>query len=545
MQHVSLERKNDGRSGYRLPYGGPQLVSLVTTAQAEACTTAPLRILGRIGPGEGAPLKLRFSQAATLPSGVTEVACQTDAEVARGALEKPIGDATSGRRGGGPRLSLGAGSDEQRWGDDVCVSVPLRSAKVEKPIAGVSNDRRGRDARLSRLGSQVGVVPRKPCEEVLRRWRFLTEYGEPPPQKRPRVVAELQNSRYPDDALSSADHSRASQSLYALEPSVQPINLQLKYRPVKDAFVTAAWNRLHEHPREVLEDVMRKELLADYHIAEEARARWLRSVLVDVVEWLAARPYAAAYQRHCNRWRERESGPLCVLEDLLIIKKPKNLVGAGVSCPKSFYLNAGHNQAHLAWSMVTEDILVSESRSRLTTFIKAWDRVAAEVWDAPATLSDYMRMYERVVGLLEKGDSYRLRGEYLAAWTARGYLMELVYGKGHMEVVVDEVASLDQFLRVNPDRHDNLRRLQSYFERAYGKGSPSTVRQFLECALGTAAERCNVLTCSMWLCFGDDKGFRDTDFGLSAELWRAAAREHLSAHGVMPHPALVAQSLRQ
>ena len=57
---------------------------------------------------------------------------------------------------------------------------------------------------------------------------------------------------------------------------------------------------------------MWEDLCADYHISEEERARWLRSVLVDVVQWLAARPYAATYQRHCNRWRERESGPLCV-----------------------------------------------------------------------------------------------------------------------------------------------------------------------------------------------------------------------------------------
>ena len=150
-----------------------------------------------------------------------------------------------------------------------------------------------------------------------------------------------------------------------------------------------------------------------------------------------------------------------------------------------------------------------------------------------------------VVRLLQKGASYRLRGEYLSAWTARGFLMELIFGQGHMEVEVDEVATLEQFLRVNPDRHGNLRRLQRYFQEIYGKGTPRTVRDFLDCALGVHAARCNVLICSMWLCFGDDRGLRDRDFLLPAESWRAAAKEHFSVHGVMPHPALLAQSLRQ
>ena len=154
-------------------------------------------------------------------------------------------------------------------------------------------------------------------------------------------------------------------------------------------------------------------------------------------------------------------------------------------------------------------------------------------------------MYDRVVWLLRKGSSHRLRGGYLSAWTARGYLMELIFGQGRMEVELDEVVTLEQFVRVNPDRHGNVPRLVRYFEYKYGKGTPRTVRDFLQCALGVQAARCNVLTCTMWLCFGDDRGLRDQDFFLPAESWRAAATQHLRVHGVMPHPALVAQSLRQ
>ena len=189
--------------------------------------------------------------------------------------------------------------------------------------------------------------------------------------------------------------------------------------------------------------------------------------------------------------------------------------------------------------------MVAQSLWRLTKFVKAWDLVVGEVREAPETLSQYMHQYERVVRLLAEGDSYRLRGEYLAAWTARGYLQELVYGKGHMEVVVDEGASLERFVRVNPDRHDNLRRMQRYVMKGHGKDSSATVRQFIDRALGGVAQSCNVMSCSMWLCFGDDRGFRERDFAKSVESWRAAAQVFYREHGLMPHPVLVAQSLRQ
>ena len=179
--------------------------------------------------------------------------------------------------------------------------------------------------RISQLGSEIRAKASKSCKQVLKRWRFLVEYGEPPAQKRRRHVNALAQSRYPDDALSSADHSKTSKELYTMEPSVQPLNLQLKYRPVKDVFVKVALRRWREHPNIHLERVIRQELVHDYHIREEARARWLRIVLVDMVNELKAEPFPATYQRNCNRWRERESGPLRVLEDLRIIMKPPNL----------------------------------------------------------------------------------------------------------------------------------------------------------------------------------------------------------------------------
>ena len=47
------------------------------------------------------------------------------------------------------------------------------------------------------------------------------EYGEAPARKRRGDVTASAQSRYPDDALSSADHSKTSKELYTMEHSFQ------------------------------------------------------------------------------------------------------------------------------------------------------------------------------------------------------------------------------------------------------------------------------------------------------------------------------------
>ena len=75
-----------------------------------------------------------------------------------------------------------------------------------------------------------------------------------------------------------------------------------------------------------------------------------------------------------------------------------------------------------------------------------------------------MASYDKILSLLKIGDSYRLRGDYLPAWTARGYLLELIFQKGFIDVELDKEVSLEQFLVVNPGQHDHLRKLQIYFQ---------------------------------------------------------------------------------
>ena len=57
----------------------------------------------------------------------------------------------------------------------------------------------------------------------------------------------------------------------------------------------------------------------------------------------------------------------------------------------------------------------------------------------------YVGSYDKILSLLKIGDSYRLRGDYLPAWTARGYLLELIFQNGFIEVAVDKDVGLEQF----------------------------------------------------------------------------------------------------
>ena len=161
--------------------------------------------------------------------------------------------------------------------------------------------------------------------------------------------------------------------------------------------MSAALQRWKEHPKVYLESELQQERVLDYYIRSEARARWLRMVLVDMVNELKSQPFSNTYQQNCNRWRERESGPLRVLEDLRIITKPLRLSKTRVKPARFFYLNDAHKDEHLAWSIVTRKCMVEESLRRLSCFFKAWDMVAAQNFDAPETLVMYVASYENHV----------------------------------------------------------------------------------------------------------------------------------------------------
>ena len=56
--------------------------------------------------------------------------------------------------------------------------------------------------------------------------------------------------------------------------------------------MSVALQRWNEHPKVYLESVLQQERVLDYYIRSEARARWLRMVLVDMVNELKSQPFS-------------------------------------------------------------------------------------------------------------------------------------------------------------------------------------------------------------------------------------------------------------
>ena len=149
LKYVSEEVKSDGRSGFKVQYEGRQLLTMATKTEAHTFITKHLRKVGEFGPEEKAPVKAKFRMKATKPSNI----CGIVFKPAQGFYE-------------GSSFNIGRHSD-----------IKNAKAALDREL----KKRQGDDAR--RLGSEV-VVKKSP-EETLKRWRFLTEYGEPPAKKKP------------------------------------------------------------------------------------------------------------------------------------------------------------------------------------------------------------------------------------------------------------------------------------------------------------------------------------------------------------------------
>ena len=67
---MSLERKSDGRSGFKVIYDVKQLLTLESKKEAEACITKHLRSIGKIGVKDRPPVKARCRPKAKKKSNI-------------------------------------------------------------------------------------------------------------------------------------------------------------------------------------------------------------------------------------------------------------------------------------------------------------------------------------------------------------------------------------------------------------------------------------------------------------------------------------------
>jgi len=134
---------------------------------------------------------------------------------------------------------------------------------------------------------------------------------------------------------------------------------------------------------------------------------------------------------------------------------------------------------------------------------------------------------------------FRLRGEYLAPWTARSYLLDLICQTGFIEIPVGAI-SLQDFVQMSPDQKQHLTRLMSYFRRV-DDHPPATVPQFLRRVLGTCAARANPLLLAMWLCFASDCAVSQDSIDAGVQAWRRVAGLYKKLYNIHPLAAVVAK----
>ena len=312
----------------------------------------------------------------------------------------------------------------------------------------------------------------------------------------------------------------------------------MKFEPVKEAFRAAGMQRLHQHPGVLLASLLPQGCLDDYTVVPAARARWLRLVFVATVRHLSKHPWPAEYQANCNRYRERDSGPLRLFHDLLVIEKPENLQQKEAA----FFLNAGHTEEHLKWIIADTDDVVKESHCRLIDFIETWDPIASEISEAPETCLEYKELMVRGCELLQEGGAFRLRGDYLEPWTIRAYLVDLMFEEGRHQLRKPNELTVPVFFVMNgPDAKGNLNKLYNAFRKEKGC-VPKSVTEFLS---WLKVPGCLLPFLSMWLCFACDRGLNAADFKKSdVDVWKHVARKYTKQHRMRGQCAIIAGLVR-
>lgn len=132
--------------------------------------------------------------------------------------------------------------------------------------------------------------------------------------------------------------------------------------------------------------------------------------------------------------------------------------------------------------------------------------------------------------------------KYLTGWTLRAYMLDIMAINGQ-RLKLDANASMAGLMSMNPDKKKNLPRLQKMFLQSEGWATVEPL------------EFCKALGCSKYpellsffACFAGDCGFQDSDFenfNTKVKLWWKYAESYFAQHGLEPHPAIVAQALRQ
>ena len=347
---------------------------------------------------------------------------------------------------------------------------------------------------------------------LLSRTRRLLEYAHARKSRDPSMEAPAA------DLLASLDHVTLSGKMYKVEQALHVVSLHFKYGPCKSTLLKA----FRSTPRR------RSRCL-------EARAKFLQRVLIKCARLMAESPIPTAWPKNCNRFRDREQGPIMTLRSLKIIRKPTRLEKKTKQL--LFFVEGHDDDLDLGWLLDGSEY---PSLSTLTKFVEGVDRLVKAVGQAPRTCSEWRSKMRKVSKALGRRSTPRLAGNYLRRWSTRGFMIDLMRQSRVRRLQVDTALTLSGFLRMNPDQHGVLNRI---YMRCLKRGDDvDSVNAFVR---HFSVKPIRVELLSMYCCFADDVGFQDNDFhNFNLEAWLAAATELRAETGVEPHPVFVAKRVR-
>ncbi len=378
---------------------------------------------------------------------------------------------------------------------------------------------KGKRAYVTRAGglfssvmsaAQAVQAPRKCLKpsEVLRRMHRMREVYD-----KGELPADV------EDLFARATTLRA---MCKLEPALEPLIVQLKYGPWRDAVMK--W--VHR----ILRPASPPSSVPD-------RAQSLLQVLSCAAETVAKVRVSKHWVQNAGRGVCRHSGGHVVLKHLGVLS-PSTRTGLNFHAEG----NDSDDESDVQWSLPGTVAAKKAALQKIEYFIVGWDTVAPHLATPPLKCDDWC---SRVKSSLQSLRGLRFKvprlprpastadDKYTTLWTLRACMLLRMRQARVTELPVGDV-SLRRFCTMNPDESHHVKRIY-HANKAHIKSTRDLVRL-------CGAERPELL--SMELCLASDRGLDNVDIhNIDVNQWRCVKSKLKAKIGMNPHIAVIAKHI--
>ena len=366
-------------------------------------------------------------------------------------------------------------------------------------------------ARASILGSATVVLKKPSAVAISRRLRFIRKVYMPALGKQ-WLFADLS---------SALKHATESRMMFAAEPGLEMLSIQLKYEPWRVALLSS-WKQM----RSAFPLAGSLDVTSVNDPVLHERATRVHALLVRTVQTVAKTKIPECWGSNCSRIVGRHSAPQMVLHHLGVLEK-------GVS------ISFEHGCAP-TWRLAQSVAEVASSVTKLEKMIWGWRAVRGEIHRAPHTCSEWCQFQRSAFSKLKtlKIAIPRLatgkESSYVRSWTFRTLMLMLMEHEGRKRLVVDAKISAWAFCTMCPDQQKHLQKL--YFALR-----PASVADFLK-KCGCRGIRPELFSCLA--CFAGDAAWDEFDDSkLKVKLWQQSLEKYYSKNKICAIPAVLMKEL--